>query len=69
MPGRAELFESSVELVSNGNQSLRLRQGGIEYCHNGSVFNYICSDGWGFEESSVLCSSLGFSPYGEGRIL
>ncbi|XP_064384592.1 deleted in malignant brain tumors 1 protein-like isoform X4 [Halichondria panicea] len=46
------------------NSSDVLRAGRVEVCVDG-VYGTICQDGnWGNNDASVVCSQLGFSPYG-----
>ena len=40
-----------------------LSRGRIELC-NGTSFVAVCSDGWDYNDASVVCRELGFSPYG-----
>ena len=49
----------SYELIDD-----ELARGRVEVC-NGSSFESVCGDTWSFESSSVVCSELGFSPYGK----
>ena len=40
-----------------------LSRGRIEVC-NGTVYEAVCADGWNYNDASVVCRELGFSPYG-----
>ena len=40
-----------------------LSRGRIEVC-NGTVYETVCADGWDYNDASVVCRELGFSPYG-----
>ena len=40
-----------------------LARGRVEICNGGS-YEAVCGDTWSFESASVVCSELGFSPYG-----
>ncbi len=51
------------------NSSDVLRAGRVEVCVDG-VYGTICQDGnWGNNDASVVCSQLGFSPYGARKII
>ena len=41
-----------------------LARGRVEVCVGGQ-YGTVCDDNWGYEDASVLCSLLGFSPYGK----
>ena len=41
-----------------------LARGVVEVCENGSYVS-VCEDSLGHSEGSVICSQLGFSPYGK----
>ena len=50
------------------NGTIRLKGGGstygrVEVCVN-KIWGTICSDFWDYEDASVACSQLGYSPYG-----
>ena len=40
-----------------------LSRGRIEVC-NGTAYEAVCADGWDYNDASVVCRELGFSPYG-----
>ena len=42
----------------------RLSVGGVEVCIGGR-YGTICDDYLDYQDASVVCSQLGFSPYGE----
>ncbi len=51
------------------NSSDVLRAGRVEVCVDG-VYGTICQDSsWGNTDASVVCSQLGFSPYGAWSIV
>ena len=41
----------------------QLTRGRIEVCIDGR-YGTICDDNWDYEDASVVCLQLGFSPYG-----
>ena len=50
------------------NSAIRLTGGGstygrVEVCVD-KVWKTICSDFWDYEDASVACNQLGYSPYG-----
>ena len=50
----AECTDNTVSLPSDGGTT-----GVVQICRNGTMAT-ICSDGWGEEESRVVCRELGY---------
>lgn len=42
----------------------QLSVGRVEVCLGGR-YGTICDNAWGYEDASVVCRQLGFSPYGK----
>ena len=42
----------------------QLSVGRVEICLGGR-YGTICDDTWNYEDASVVCNQLGFSPYGK----
>ena len=41
-----------------------LSQGRVEIC-KGGMYGTICADGWDNLDATVVCTEMGFSPYGK----
>ena len=62
--------EGSVKLIQSDRSMSSSASGIITLCGSSLTTNttnnlyLICDYGWGYEEASVACKSLGYSPYG-----
>ena len=45
-----------------------VRHGRVEVCIS-EVWTTICSDYWDYEDASVACRQLGYSPYGNSKYI
>ena len=58
---QVDLPENEIESHYLSND--RLRVGRVEVCIGGR-YGTVCDNYWNYESASVICSQLGFSPYG-----
>ncbi len=60
--------EGNVECVTSSELdnliNNKLSVGRVEVCLEGR-YGTICDDTWNYEDASVLCGQLGFSPHGK----
>ena len=62
-------YYACILLIAHcNNGTIRLRGGSytygrVEICV-GEVWTTICSDHWSYNDASVVCNQLGYSPYG-----
>ena len=47
----------------------QLRAGRVDVCLNHTIGAVCDDDYWGYEDASVVCQQLGFSPYGQSTIM
>ncbi len=41
-----------------------MNEGNVEICH-GNTWGTVCNGLWGTNEADVVCTQLGYQPYGE----
>ena len=63
-PHAAPCIDGSLSLLDYTAIPTTNREGILRICLNGTQ-GTVCDSEWGFEEASVACSALGFSPFGK----
>lgn len=76
--GQTRLLLGDGDQYVTGNLPLRLRNieehfthnntllaGRVEYCMSNGIYLTVCGDSWTNMKASIVCRTLGFSPYGK----
>lgn len=64
-------FNCVNSVCSTGDVRLRAGsnhlEGRVEYCVD-NLWGTVCSDGWGSQDTAVVCAQLGFIPQGKKEL-
>ena len=59
----ADCESGQIRLVG-GISDVAMNEGSVQMCH-GNTWGSVCDANWGTNEADVVCTQLGYQPYGE----